>query len=123
MNNTCAYDVVRVQLKANSSLKRFSNHAGIPSAPVAFLGLRCLSVDLTCPTDGNRGGTSFRKRETVCTSGGAVGQTSSHGLINACCSCSTKCLVTSAGGIQFGESLIVASPYTVKNDRLKQPKK
>ena len=39
--------------KANSSLKRFSNHAGIPSAPVAFLGLRCLSVDLTCPTDGN----------------------------------------------------------------------
>ena len=56
--------------KANSSLKRFSNHAGIPSAPIAFLGLRCLSVDLTCPTDGNGGGTSFRRCETVCTSGG-----------------------------------------------------
>ena len=99
--------------KAKSSLKRFSNHAGIPSAPVAFLELRCLSVDLTCPTDGNGGGTSFRRCESVCSSVGAVGQTSSQGLINACCSCSTKCSVTSAGGIRFGESLIVASPYIV----------
>ena len=71
--------------KASSSLKRCSNHAGIPSASVAFLGLGCLRVDFTCPTAGNGDGTSFRRCEMVCTSGESVGQTSSQGLVKACC--------------------------------------
>ena len=40
---------------ASSSLKRLSNHAGILSIPVAFLGLRCLSETLICPIDGVEG--------------------------------------------------------------------
>jgi hypothetical protein len=70
-------------------------------------------VDFTCPTDGVGGGTSFSGCETVGKSGTLVGQTSCHGLISACGSCSTRYSVTFAGGIQFGESLIVASPYIV----------
>ncbi len=99
----------------SSSLKRFNSHAGTPSAPVAFLGFRCLSVHLTCPIDGKGGGTSFKRCETVWKSGTSVGQMFCQGLINArpCCNCSARYSITSAGGMQFGESLIVASPYIV----------
>ncbi len=98
--------------RASSSLKRFIN-SHTPSAPVAFLGFRCLSVHLTCPIDSKGGGTSFKRCETVWKSGTSVGQMFRQGLINACCNCSAIYSLTSAGGMQFGESLIVASPYIV----------
>ena len=37
--------------EANQSSKRLSSHAGVPLAPVAFLGLRCLSEDSNWPID------------------------------------------------------------------------
>ena len=99
--------------RASSSLKRFNSHAGTPSTPVAFLGFRCLNVHFTCPMDGKGGGTSSKRCETVWRSGTSVGQMFCLGLINACCNCSARYSVASAGGIQFGESLIVASPYSI----------
>ena len=98
--------------RANSSLKRFNSHAGTPSTPVAFLGFMCLSVHFTCPVADKGGGTSFKRCEAIWRSGTSVGQMFCQGLINAFCNCSARYSVTSAGGIQFRELLIVASPYT-----------
>ena len=53
----------------------------MPSEPVAFLGFRCLSTDLTCPMEGVRGGFSFRSGATSSRSGTTVEDRFLYGLI------------------------------------------
>ena len=65
--------------------------------------------------DGKGGGTSFKRCETVCLKIWDISWTNvlPGPDINGCCNCSARYSVASAGRIQFGESLIVASPYIV----------
>ena len=51
---------------ASSSQKRFSNHAGISSELVAFLGFSCLNAALTWLIDGTGGGFLSQKRCYIC---------------------------------------------------------